>query len=102
MTLLQMVGLVALDSYRILTHALLLLAHCSIALVTSMYICGVVRCLRSDEGCDLEVVAECIGLCGVHSRFLIMFARRHRIAGILADGRKLWDEIGNGEQDVIR
>ena len=85
-----------------MTYALILLAHICLAFIISMFVGGVVRCLRSENGCEVQVLAECIGLLGVYSRFLIMFARRQKIAGILGQGEKLWAEIEERERDVVR
>ncbi|XP_023246772.1 odorant receptor 30a-like [Copidosoma floridanum] len=105
LVLLRLLGLVAFDSRspnfwpsRLLC---LFMYSCNI-LVTSMYTCCIARSLISTGRADVQVVAECVGLCGVHLRFLITYANRKRLEKLLNEARKLWLELTDQEKCLLR
>ncbi|OXU23915.1 hypothetical protein TSAR_015812, partial [Trichomalopsis sarcophagae] len=103
--LLKLIGLLSFDGRSLNFPGTVLLSiyvHCSHLLVTSMYVCNVAKTGLGDGEYDIETVAETVGLCGVHFRFLIMFFNRKRIAKLLNESKKLWTELDEFEVAIIR
>ena len=99
--LLRIGGLLNSNS-NLTTFLLGLLAHLSESLITVSCVWSILSA-EGSQRYDIERIAETVGHCGGHSRFLILYLSRERLAGCVRASRDLWDDLdGRGRETVAQ
>ena len=99
--LLRVSGLL-ISNRNLITNLLRFCSHLSECLLTVSYVWTIVSA-EGSERYDFELIAETVGHCGGHSRFLILYLNRERLAGCVRASRDLWDDLdGQGRETVAQ
>lgn len=83
------------------THLLALYSHLCYLFVTVMFFWNLMTKIHQSQ-LDVDVIAEAVGVLGIHSRFLILFHRRRRLSNMLRCSEKLWCSSSPSEKETVQ
>ena len=98
--LLQLSGLLTIGHERgcqLVRNLLLIFSHLNQFFLSTMYVLSV----AAGQG-DAVTIGECVGVVGVHWRYIILYCQRNHLAELLEISCNLWAALSDSEKVIVR